>query len=236
MSYTYAQWVTAVANLIVETESRAEFQGILPSCIDYAEQRLYRELDLLNTVTRDYAPLTAGNRNFFLPQANGRFVVTNGFNVITPALSPIVENATRHQMVPASRDYLDAVWGSAAGAGLPKLYAPVTDQLFVVGPWPDANYSIEVIGTIRPTPLSASNPTTYLTLYLPDLWFATTMVFMAGWQQNFGAQADNPQMAQSWETQRNTLLGSANIEEQRKRYAAGAWGSLSPTPNATPSR
>lgn len=236
MSYTYAQWVTAVANLIVETESRAEFQGILPSCIDYAEQRLYRELDLLDTVTRDYAPLTIGNRNFALPTTNGRFVVTNGFNVITPALAPIVDNATRNQMVPVSRDYMDAVWGSSAGTGLPREYAPVTDQGFIVGPWPDAAYTIEVIGTIRPTPLSAVNTTTYLTLYLPDLWFATTMVFMAGWQQNFGSQADNPQMAQSWETQRNTLLASANLEEQRKRYAAGAWSSMSPTPAATPSR
>lgn len=236
MAYTYAQWVTAVANEIVETESRAEFQGILPSCIDYAEQRLYRELDLLETVTRDYGSVTAGNRNFFLPQTNGRFVVTNGFNVITPALAPIVEAATRNQMVPVSRDYLDAVYGSIAGAGLPKEYAPITDQLFIVGPWPDANYTVEVIGTIRPTPLSASNTTTYLTTYLPDLWFATTMVFMAGWQQNFGAQADNPQMAQSWETQRGILFASANLEEQRKRYAAGAWSSLSPTPNATPIR
>lgn len=236
MSYTYAQWVTAIAGLIVETESRLEFQAILPSCIDYAEQRIYRELDLLSTVTKDYAPLLAGNRNFLLPQNVGRFVVTNGFNVITPALAPIVDNAIRNQMVPVSRDYLDAVWGSAAGAGLPRLYAPVTDQGFIVGPWPDASYTIEVIGTIRPNPLSAANPTTYLTLYLPDLWFATTMVFMAGWQQNFGSQADNPQMAQSWETQRNILLASANIEEQRKRYAAGAWSSLSPAPVATPSR
>lgn len=230
MSYTYAQWVTALANETVETESRAEFQAILPSCIDYAEQRLYRELDLLSTVTIDESgTITAGARYYSLPTGGGRFVVTNSITILSAG-------SVINPMVPVSLDYMNFVWPSNAGAGIPTCYAMVTDQTFVVGPSPDQAYGFRVIGTVRPTPLSVSNVTTYLTLYLPDLWFATTMVFMAGWQQNFGSQADNPQMAQSWETQRGLLLASANLEEQRKRYASNAWGSLSPTPAATPTR
>lgn len=228
MSYTYAQWVTALANEIVETESRAEFQAILPSCVDYAEQRLYRELDLLSTVTIDETgTVTSGVRFYLLPTGNGRFVVTNSIAILSGGVKP---------MVPVSLDYMLSAWPSNAGTGIPNCYAMVTDQQFIVGPSPDQTYGFQVIGTIRPPPLSASNTTTYLTLYLPDLWFATTMVFMAGWQQNFGSQSDNPAQATSWETQRNLLLASANIEEQRKRYSSGAWGSLSPTPIATPSR
>jgi hypothetical protein len=116
------------------------------------------------------------------------------------------------------------------------MYAMITDQTVIVGPWPDANYMVEVIGTVRPTPLSASNTTTYLTLYLPDLFVAASMIFAAGYQQNFGSQADNPQQAQSWSAQYDKLFPSANIEEMRKKYASQAWGSLQPTPIATPTR
>ncbi len=237
MSYTYSSWVTALSNEIVVSSTDPNFVGILSSCIDYGEQRLYRELDLLNTVTLDSGPLTMGSRNFTLPQNNGRFVVTNGFNLITPAGTTVPDNGTRNQLIPISRDYLDSVGGSPSFTGQPTNYAMITDQTIIVGPeWPDAAYTLEVIGTIRPTPLSASNTTTFLTNYLPDLWFAATMIFMSGWQQNFGAQSDNPEQAVSWQGQYDKLFASANVEEMRKKYSSGAWGSLQPTPIATPSR
>lgn len=236
MSLTYSTWLTSVANLTITDPSEANFVQILPSCIDYAEQRLYRELDLLNTVTRDTGLLTIGTRSFTLPSNLGRFVVTNGFNVITPSTQTVPDSGTRNQLVPTSRDLLDAVWPSVTGAGVPSLYAMITDQQIIVGPSPDAAYTIEVIGTIRPTPLGASNTTTYLTLYLPDLFVAASMIYMSGYQKNFGAQADDPKMAVSWESQYEKLFASAGVEEQRKRYASGAWGSLSPTPIATPTR
>jgi len=232
----YSDFVATIANETVITATDPNFVQILPQAIAYAEDRIYRELDLLSTVVRDSSALTSGNRNYTLPQNNGRFVVTNAFNLITPAATTIPDNGTRTQMIPVSRDFLDAVYGSSTGAGQPTYYAPITDQDWIVGPWPDAAYTIEVVGTIQPTPLSASNTTTYLTLYLSDLFVAAAMIFMSGYQQNFGAQADNPQMATSWSSEYDKLFASANVVEQRKKYAAGGWGSLSPTPVATPSR
>lgn len=236
MSLTYATWLTEISTLLAVDPTDSNFLAIVPGMIDYGEQRIYRELDLLNTVTRDTGTLTVGTRTFTLPSNNGRFVVTNGVNVITTAGTTIPDNGTRNQLVACSRDVLDMIWPSTTGATLPTMYAPITDQQFIVGPAPDAAYTVEVIGTIRPTPLSASNMTTYLTLYLPDLFIAACMIFGSGYQKNFGAQADTPQMAQSWETQYLKLFASANVEEQRKRYASGAWGSLQPTTIATSTR
>lgn len=237
MSLTYSQWLAEIANLTAIDPADTDFVANLPSCIDYAEQRLYRELDLLNTVVRDASStLTVGTRSFTLPQSLGRFVVTNGINVITPSTQTTPDSGTRNPMVPVSRDMLDVVWPGTTGASLPVEYAMITDQQIIVGPAPDAAYTVEIVGTIRPTPLSATNTTSYLTLYLPDLFVAASMIFMSGFMRNFGSQADNPQMAQSWETQYLKLFASANIEEQRKRYASSAWGSLSPTPIASPAR
>jgi hypothetical protein len=202
-----------------------QFQTMLPGLIDYAEQRIYRELDLLSTIVRDSsAALTANDRNFTLPSAQGRFVTVQGVNAISPA-GTAPDSGTRNFLSPKSRDYLDAVWNSSSGATIPRCFAMITDQTLIVGPWPDSNYIMEVIGTIRPTALSSGNPTTFLTNYLPDLFIAAGMVFASGYMRNYGSQADTPQMAMSWESQYERLLASANLEQLRKRFASFGWTS-----------
>lgn len=236
MSYTYSSWIAALSNETAIPATDTNFVAIVPTIIDYAEQRIYRELDLLSTIVRDSSSrVTANTRLFTLPQSLGRFVTTQGINIYTPAGM----TTTRNQVTPVSRDYVDATWTTdiaASASTVPEVYAMITDQTVIFGPPPGASFYAEVIGTIRPTPLSASNTTTYLTLYLPDLWFAATMVGISGYMRNFGSQSDNPQMAVSWEAQYQTLKGSALIEEVRKKYQAQAWGSQSPSPIASPER
>jgi len=234
---TYATYVTALSELMVIDAIDPDFVAILPNIIDYAEQRMYRELDLLDTVVRDSSStLTTGTRTFNLPTASGRIFVTNGFNVITPSSATNPDLGTRNQLAPTSRDVLDVLWPSTTGAGVPSLFAMITDQQIIVGPFPDATYTVEVIGTIRPAPLSATNTTTYLSQYLPDAFLQCSMIFGAGYQKNFSAQSDNQGMSVSYETQYKSLMQSADLEEQRKRYSSSGWGSLSPSPAATPSR
>ena len=46
MSYTYDTWLPALATAIVVDPADPEFPSVLPSCIDYAEQRIYPEVAL----------------------------------------------------------------------------------------------------------------------------------------------------------------------------------------------
>lgn len=236
MSLTYSTYVTALSELTVIPAANTDFIAILPNAIDYAEQRIYRELNLLSTVVADAsAALTAGNRNFSLPTANGVFVVVNGINAITP-VATVPDSGTRNQLIPVAKEFLDSVWPSSTGSTLPQYFAMVTQTAIVVGPWPDQAYRMEVIGTQRPTPLSSTNTQTFLSLYLPDLLLAASMVFMSGYQRNFGAQADDPKMAQSYENQYQLLKASADTEEARKRFMGSAWSSLTQSPQANPPR
>ena len=236
MSLNYTSYVNSLANLLELPVTDPAFLIVLPNIIDDAEQRVYRELDILNTVVRDPGGLMSANsRTITLPQTYGRFVVVESMKVFTPAAMPTTPNP----MVPVSRELIEYVWPTDVAPfinSVPQYYAPVTDQQFVVGPAPDASYPFEVVGTIRPTPLSATNATTYLSLYLPDILIAASMVFAAGYQRNFGSGADDPQMGVTWELHLKTLLQSANIEEQRKRYASQAWTPKQPAPLATPPR
>jgi hypothetical protein len=233
MSYNYTQYVNMLANTLVVSSTNLALSIELPIIIDTAEQRCYRELQLLDTIVRDQtSTLTANSRNFTFPQ---HFVVSESINVFTP----VNTNTTRLQLIPTTREFLDAVYGNEAAVNSPSVphyYAMITDQSIIVGPPPDAAYTLEVVGTVRPTPLSPTNITTYLTQFLPDLFFAASMSFGAGYLQNYGAQSDNPQMATSWEGTFTALLGSANKEEEMKRYASQAWSAKPPASLATPPR
>ena len=84
--------------------------------------------------------------------------------------------------------------------------------------------------------IECSQSNDILTTYFPDLWFALTMVAGAAYLKNFGASADDPRMAMSWETHVQPLLQSAKTEEQMKKYRSQAWTSEEPTIIAKPPR
>lgn len=235
MSLTYSTYITSIANLMPTLTSDPGFVTMAPNMIDDAEQDLYRTLDLLNTVTRDStAALTAGNRNFTLPSSIGTFIVTQELNVITPAGTTNPDAGTRNGLTPITKEALDFMWPSSTGSAVPTYFAPVTQGLFVVGAWPDQSYQVEVVGTIRPAPLSVSNTTTLLSVYFPDLFFARSMVFAAAYMKNFGAAVDDPKSGVTWEQHYQTMLHSAQTEEARKKFQSEAWSDKTPAMAGSP--
>ena len=170
---------------------------MLPGAIDYAEGRLYRELDLLITrVTDTSGSFSIQNRNFALPTSIGTFLVVEELSAITPS-GVSANTGTRNPLVPTSKQFIDAVYPSAVTAnGVPEFYARVSDTQIIVGPAPDMSYVAEVIGTQRPLPLTAANSSTFLTQILPELFIVASMVFVSGYMRDFGAQTDNPQMSE----------------------------------------
>jgi hypothetical protein len=220
MALTWAQFTTSLANFLVIPIADANFQAAITNIIDDAEQLAYRDLDLLNTVFRDSSvALVAGNRNFAeaTSTANGPFLVTQELNVITPAGTTNPDLGTRNPLLPASKEMLDYLYPSNTGAGIPQYFAPINQNNFVVGPWPDAAYTVEVVGTQRPAPLSVSNATTLLSVYFPDVFLNAALVMGAGYLKNFGAAADDPQSGVTWQTKYDKALKSAATEEMKKK-------------------
>ena len=244
---TYTTYLNQIAQMAVVAVDDVNFLEIAPSMIDYAELRIYRDLDLMFTSTSIHGPtigLTAGNRNLtfpmMLPDNSGSIVVTEQLNLILPVgtNNPDDPAASRVQLLPVAKEFLDAVYGSNATANRaqPKYFAPFNENLFFVGPVPDAAYSVEVVATYRPNALSASNSPTFISQYLPDLFIMASMIYISAYQRNFGRQSDDPQMAQSYEGQYKALLSGAAVEEARKKFEGPGWTSQSPTPVASPTR
>lgn len=239
MTLNYTTYVDQLSNLMVQNSTAAEFVTFLPGCIDYAEQRIYRELDLQTTRVADATTtVSSGVRTFTLPTTspNGNFVVVEQINILTP-VTATSSDGTRNPLTPVTKEYLDFAWPSAtANTGVPLFMAPLNQTTYILGPSPDAAYYAEVIGTVRPVPLSASNSSTFLTQNLPDVFMAASMVFASAYQRDFGPATDDPAKGSTWESQYKNLMASANIEELRKRFMGPAWQPMTPSPVATPPR
>ena len=229
----YSDYVLTIANLIPTTTTDPNFVQILPSIINDGELRINRDFDFLSTIVRDQsATLTANSRNFTFPQ---EFVVSESINVFTPVGTTTVRN----QLVPVTQEFLDNVWGietAPTTPSIPQYYAMITDQKIIVGPPPDDVYTVEVTGTIRPAPLSATNTSTYISTYFPDLFISASMCFVCPWMKNYGASVDDPQQGVTWEQHYSKQFAAANVEEARKKYASQAWTPKQPYAVSTPPR
>lgn len=219
----YSDYVSSMSNLMVVDPSDTNFVQILPSIINSAEQRIYRDLDLISTIVTDTSTsTTSGSRSITIPVA---FVVVEYLNILNGS-------GGRIPLTPAGRAWLDTIWGDQSVQGQPLYYAMVTQNSMVLGPVPDAPYTVEVVGTQRPAPLSSTNTVTFISTYLWDLFIAASMIFASGYLKNYGAAADNPQMALSWDAEYAKILSAANVEELRKKHQSQAWSAQFPTPAA----
>lgn len=230
-------YIDQIATMAVVQVNDPAYVTILPQMITYAENRMYRDLDFLFTsVSNTSYACTIGSRSIAVPA--GTFVVPEQINIITPAGTTNPDNGTRVPLLPTTKEFLDACYGSglSANRGAPQYFAPFDDFTFLIGPYPDAAYQVEIVGTIRPDSLSATNTTTFISLYLPDLFIMASMIYVSAYQRNFGRANDDPQMAVSYESQYQALLKSALMEENRKKFEAAAWSSQSPSVVATPTR
>lgn len=233
----YSSWITTIADLLDIAQTITDptsatpstdpnFNNIIAPCIDYTENRLQRDLDLLATrVTDATATLTANSR--LLP-----FPTDVGIYLVIEEVIPIVSGIAGMPMIPVSREFLDTSWPAETAPTTPSVpyyWAMYDNANALVAPPPDTGYGVKIVGTQRIAKLSSTNTSNFLTLSLPDVYVLASMVFLTAYQRDWGGQSSDPQMSQSWETQYKTALQSAGVEEARKKYQSVGWNSRFPT-------
>lgn len=208
----YAGLVDALARWgrVTDPATNANWQAALPTIILLGERRIYRDLDLLTTVVTDTGTTLANQRAFTLPQNVGVFDVLESVNLLN--------GTDRTPLTKISREVMDALFPNSVTGISPTRYAPLTDQIILLGPSPGGVYTLECVGTVTPETLSGTNTTNFLTDELPDLLFSSCMLALTGYQQNWGAQADNPQMGKSWNDDYKERLETAVSDENRRKF------------------
>jgi hypothetical protein len=234
---TYSSYVQQIATMAVVSATDPNFTIIIPSMIDYAELRIQRDLDFLSTqISNSSYSFTSNNNVLTIPTS--AFIVMQTFEVINAS-------GVSTALLPVTKEYIQNVYAGGSTAGLPQYFAVyggdssttgLTSQNMIVGPTPDSSYQVRLTGTVRSAPLSATNTSTFISTYLPDMFIMASMIYISAFQRNFGRLNDDPQMAQTYESQYQALKASAMVEENRKKFEAAAWTSYSPAPAATPTR
>lgn len=222
------------------------FTTMFPFATSYAEDRINQEIPFLgNRHTVTYVNTTYekdDQGNYILDDQGNRirvintsgtpyvpwtgFVAPDGATLSVPEQLYIVSDSGAN--VPYNRvsdDFIKWVWPVPTLTVAPSLtyqggryWATLDTTNLLIAPTPDNAYDVTVTGLYAPVPISSSNATTYLSTNYPDLLTAGCLVYLAGaLTRNYGAQADEPKMAMSWEQQFQLLLGPARDEERRRR-------------------
>ena len=222
----------------------SNFTRILPLMFAYADGRIYRELDFLPTLTAQKDALVPNGRELQVPDT---VIVLRQLVIFTP-FGVEVPTSTRNIPDRVSPEFLDMCWPqSSFHRGVPQKYAiigfeglavnpnrQVLQQRLRLAPTPDKAYTCEYLGRIRPAILSPDNLQTYISVNYPELFCTACMVFGAGYQRDFGAQADDPQKAMSWDAQYNYLRAGIMLEAAQQRGEGPGWSAVPPAPAAQP--
>lgn len=237
-------------------QSDTNFTRILPAMFNHAEGRIWGDLNFLVTDITQPVQLTANAREFALPDS---VIILEQIAVCTPvgAITNASKRVTLERISPVA---LDMFWPQANfKPGVPQKYAVLgnrvpSSQTLVMNPGdmsqtltvvpeqlsyivrlmptPDKAYMAELTGTIHPEVISPTNPKTFLSTRYPELLLAACMVFGSGYQRDFGAQADDPTRAVSWDAQYKALLQGIMVEHARMRGEGPGFTSQPPAPVA----
>lgn len=190
---------------------------ILPLIITFAETMINEDMDFIGNRTQNSTvTFTANNRQLTLPVGTR---VIQGVAQISPAgAQPGDNGASSNDLEPVSLDVIDVFYPTPSAVTGPGSYwAPKDATTIVVAPTPDANYVANITGIFYPAPISSTNTTTYIGTFYPHLLMAATAYYMAGYQRDFGAQSEDPKLAQSWKATYDYLLPTCIMEEKRRK-------------------
>lgn len=232
--------VNTVAGVVVPVDTW--FGVALPQALNYAELRIQRDLNVLPAQQTNTYTLAAGANTLSIPVADFVAVRTVSANI----------NSQMTALLPVSVEWLQTVYPSTSTPGPPAYFAMLggdlatagaTSNIIQLGPVPDNNYAASIVGTVRLPTLNnyatapqAGTATTWISTWLPDLLLMASLVYVSGYQRQFAATADQPEMGTNYEAQYQKLLNGATVEEARKQFSASAWSSMPPPVVASPSR
>jgi hypothetical protein len=245
---TYNSYVSAIATLaVVPTQgdsggvmhfTEPNLDGVVPQMLNYAELRIQRDLNhLASQKMRSYA-LADGSWELDIPFDD---LVT----VQNITLAGVTDTTVFSALTPVSKEFWQTVYIDPDYTAVPKYFTPVggelnpagaTYHIYSIMPKPDQPYKAYVTGTARMPSLymkknsEPNSGTTFISSQMPDLLLMASMVFLSAYQRNFSSAGSDPQMPINYETQYQTLLKGAMVEEMRRRFLMVPGSSDAPSP------
>jgi len=152
---TYAELVQKIRDYC-EVDSNVFTSTIVNGFISDAEFRLLRDVDSDNN--RKYATATLISGQRFIDVPTGTLVIQG---------AQIIDGVNREYMEVRDPSFMSE-YNSSGATGEPKYYGMWDEDTIVLAPTPDQTYTIQINYILKPTGLSGSTSTTYLSERFPN--------------------------------------------------------------------
>jgi len=165
---TYAELIQRLQDWLETSE--ATMVSNLDFMIELAEHRIYKTVDLDAARVQTSVALTGSDPEVTLPS-----------DIQTLRTVTLLSGTSRTLLDQKDPSYIDDYTGDRTVEGTPRFYGWLNDSTLLLGPAPLAatTDSVVIDHTIRPTPLSSSNTTTWLSTFAPDTLLYSTLLEIA---------------------------------------------------------
>ena len=161
---TYAELIQKIRDYC-EVDSNVFTATILDGFILDAEERILREIDSDNNRAYATASIVAGQRYVNTPLVTNQTLIIRSAQIID---SDGVGNPTNRTFVEYRDTSYISEYNPKEAQCVPKYFSYWDEDTIVVAPTPDQNYTMQINYILKPTGLSSSNTTTYLSLNFPN--------------------------------------------------------------------
>jgi hypothetical protein len=154
---TYNELVTDIRNY-TEVDANVFTNAVINTFILMTENRILRDIDLDVFKLEVTGNLTSGNKFLTAPSD----ILTHRYMMLT--------SAGGDQIFLDFRDtsFMKEYWPDGTDTDVPKYYSVWDQNTFYIAPTPAASYAVELGYIYKPTQLSSTNPTTWVSINAPE--------------------------------------------------------------------
>ena len=160
MTVSYSELVTQI-RAYTEVDSSVLSDTVVNDFIEFAENRIFRDVDIDVFKSHQTANLTASNPFLSLPGGSSPTPTSLGtvryMQIFAPTGTP-----TREYLEQRDISYMNEYWPDRTATGKPRYWAWWDHNTIYVAPTPDLAYNVELGITRLPTRLSSTNTTSWL--------------------------------------------------------------------------
>lgn len=197
MQYTYPTLLASCQNY--EVDDSAQYETEFDNIVQLSEMRIIKDLNLSVFDLSATGNMVVGTQSLTKP--SDYIAIQDLFVTI---------NNERKTLQLRSKSWLDDYWRNSSMTGEPAYFCEDTTTTWLVAPTPDSTYTYKVNYIARPTPMSASNPTTWIGDKLGEcLLYATLLGSMPFFREDVSTEQG---ITKHWENTYNNSIGAAKLE------------------------
>lgn len=196
---TYDQLVTNIRNY-TDVDANVFTNAVINTFITMAENQILREIDLDVFKLEVAGNMTSGNKFLTAPSD----ILTHRYLMIT---------VSGEQVFLDFRDtsFMKEYWADGTVTGVPKYYSVWDQNTFYIAPTPAQNYVVELGYIYRPTQLSSTNTTTWISTNAPEALLYACLI------QAYSYTKGPVEMMQYFKQAYKEAIQGLGVEQQGRR-------------------